>query len=94
MTANSEHDIIDIVSSILIRNLDDQVKDRLRSQAALHGRSMEEEARDILRSALATVPTRSGSLVEAIRSRIEPLGGVDLELPDRDAIRPEPGFSE
>ena len=36
--------------SITIRNLDDALKSRLRVQAAVHGRSMEDEARDILRT--------------------------------------------
>jgi plasmid stability protein len=40
------------VASITIRNLDDALKSRLRIQAAVHGRSMEDEARDILRSSL------------------------------------------
>jgi len=48
---------------------------------------MEEEARDILRSALSTVRTRNGSLVDSIRARIEPLGGVELEIAPREAIR-------
>lgn len=40
------------MASITIRNIEDMLKSRLRVQAALHGRSMEDEARDILRSAL------------------------------------------
>ena len=39
------------MASITIRNLDDDIKQRLRLRAAMHGRSMEEEARDILRAA-------------------------------------------
>ena len=75
-----------------IRNVDEQLKARLRVQAALHGRSMEEEARDILRSALSVVSGRSGSLVEAIRARIEPLGGVDLDIAPRETMREPPDF--
>ena len=41
------------MASITIRNLDDNIKQRLRVQAAEHGHSMEEEARAILRAALA-----------------------------------------
>ncbi|MRH21335.1 FitA-like ribbon-helix-helix domain-containing protein, partial [Rhodovulum strictum] len=37
------------MASITIRNLDDDVKRRLRIRAAEHGRSMEEEVREILR---------------------------------------------
>jgi plasmid stability protein len=48
---------------------------------------MEDEARDILRTALAQEPTQRGNLVDAIRKRIEPLGGVDLPLPARGPMR-------
>jgi plasmid stability protein len=70
-----------------IRNIDAPIKTRLRVQAALHGRSMEDEARDILRAALSTEPAQGASLVEAIRARVMPLGGVELELPEREGIR-------
>jgi len=80
------------MASMTIRNVDEQLKARLRVQAALHGRSMEEEARDILRSALSVVSGRSGSLVEAIRARIEPLGGVDLDIVPREVMREPPDF--
>lgn len=75
------------MASMTIRNIDEQLKTRLRMQAAQHGRSMEDEARDILRAALSTAPSRARTLVEAIRSRIDPLGGVDLEIAPRDAVR-------
>ena len=70
-----------------IRNLDEPLKARLRVQAARHGRSMEEEARDILRSALAIEPLQGDSLVDTIRRRVAPFGGGELELPARDLIR-------
>lgn len=81
-----------MATTMTIRNIDEQLKKRLRVQAAMHGRSMEDEARDILRSALSTAPERGQSLVEAIRSRISPLEGVDLKLPPREAIRTPPDF--
>jgi plasmid stability protein len=80
------------VASITIRNLDDPLKTRLRVQAATHGRSMEEEARTILRAALNREPARPGNLAAAIRARFAPLGGVDLELPPREPIRDPPDF--
>ena len=40
------------MASITVRNLDDGLKRRLRIRAAENGRSMEQEARDILRAAL------------------------------------------
>ena len=40
------------MAQLVVRNLEDAVKNRLRRRAARHGHSMEEEARDILRDAL------------------------------------------
>ena len=82
------------VASITIRNLDDSLKSRLRVQAAIHGRSMEDEARDILRSALSREPGRQRNLAAAIRARFAPLGGVELPAMPRDAMRTPPTFSE
>ena len=39
------------MAQLIVRNLDDNVKERLQRRAALHGRSMEEEVRSILRAA-------------------------------------------
>lgn len=83
-----------MATTMTIRNIDDQLKTRLRVQAAMHGRSMEDEARDILRSALSVEPVSGASLVQAIRGRIAPLGGVDLDLPERDPMRAPPELSE
>ncbi|HTC87280.1 MAG TPA: hypothetical protein VK686_03210 [Bryobacteraceae bacterium] len=80
------------MASITIRRLDDAVKARLRIRAARHGRSMEEEARQVLSAALAEEPKRALNLAESIRRRIKPLGGVDLELPVREPIRNPPNF--
>lgn len=82
------------MASITIRDLDDEIKQRLRVRAARHGRSMEEEARDILRSALAVKAGQSTSLVESIRSRFAALGGVNLEIAPREPIRGAPKLDE
>jgi len=75
------------MASITIRNFDADLKARLRVRAAIHGRSVEDEARHTLRSALAAEPPGIG-LVESIRARLEAAGdGVDLELPEREAMR-------
>ena len=82
------------MASITIRKLDDVLKSRLRIQAAVHGRSMEDEARDILRSALNREPTRKGSLAASIRARFAPLGGVELPVVAREPMRAPPSFDE
>jgi plasmid stability protein len=74
------------MASITIRRLDESVKARLRVRAARHGRSMEEEAREILRAGVDDKKERQSSLVEAIRRHIEPLGGVELVLPPREGV--------
>jgi len=73
------------MASITIRNLDEQLKVRLRMQAASHGHSMEEEARVILRGALSRTPQEG--LGSRIRRRFGEAKGVELELPKR-ADRP------
>jgi plasmid stability protein len=80
-------------TSITIRRLDQKLKQKLRMRAAEHGRSMEEEAREILRAALATVPGSGKRLVESIRRRFTRAGFVDLVVPPREAMRPPLDFS-
>src|SRR5947207_144150 len=75
------------MASITIRNLDERTKARLRVRAAHGKRSMEEEARHILRKALSQSVAGSPDLAHAIRRRFAPLGGVDLRLPEREPAR-------
>lgn len=81
------------MASTTIRNLDEQTKARLRVRAAHRNRSMEEEARSILRAALADDAATPRNLAEAIRRRFRPLGGVELRLAAREPMRepPKPG---
>ena len=78
------------MASITVRNLEDGLKRRLRIRAAENGRSMEQEARDILRAALDQESSSGRNLASSIRARFEPLGGVELDLPPRDPIRDLP----
>lgn len=78
------------MASITIRNLDDETKERLRIRAAHRRRSMEEEARNILREALAKETTSPRDLATAVRKRFAAVGGVDLEIPARDPMREPP----
>lgn len=80
------------MASITIRNLDDRTKDRLRVRAAHRRRSMEEEARNILREALARDSAAPANLAKAITARFKPFGGVELELPIREGMREPPSL--
>jgi len=80
------------MSSITIRNLDQAIKERLRVRAAEHGHSMEAEARRILQTALSTRSSPCPNLYERIHARFAALGGVDLDLPPREATRAPPRF--
>jgi plasmid stability protein len=79
------------MASITIRQLDDDIKQRLRIRASHHGRSMEDEARVILREVLvdAGVPAHPVELARLLFSRTK---GIDL--PDRPefAQRPPPNW--
>ena len=81
------------MATITIRNLEEPIKAKLRIQAATHGRSMEEEARDILRNALNRHAGRPANLASAIRARFAPLGGVELPETPREPMREPPHFS-
>ncbi|MEO0760830.1 MAG: plasmid stabilization protein [Pseudomonadota bacterium] len=71
------------MASITIRNLEDELKRRLRVRSAEHGRSMEEQVREILRDAVSETPPPR-NLASAIRARVAPFGGVELVLPERE----------
>jgi plasmid stability protein len=76
------------MASITIRNLDDEIKQRLRVRAAENGRSME-EARDILRRVMSDALSPR-DLAAAIRARVSPGARADLELPAREPMREPP----
>ena len=81
------------MATLTIRKLDEKTKKKLRVRAAQNGHSMEEEARRILSAGLSEKAAPATNLYDAIRRRIEPLGGVDLEIPPRSRrMRAPPTF--
>jgi plasmid stability protein len=82
------------MASITIRSLEEAVKTRLQLRAVRHGRSMEEEARQILKAGLATEGGAQANLAESIRRHLEPVGGIELMLPRREAVRRAPSLDE
>ncbi len=81
------------MSSITILNLDPAIKERLRVRVAQHGHSMAAELRSILQATLIEPEHRAKrNSYERIRARVEPLGGIELELPPRELDRDPPRF--
>jgi len=78
------------MASLSVRKLDDETVALLRIRAAHHGVSMEEEARQILKRAVAA-PERLGDL--AIRLFNPAYGDEELKLPKRGTTDPV-DFSE
>lgn len=67
---------------IIVRGLDDHVKQQLASQAKEHGQSMEAEVRDI-----PTKAVRRPHIGRALLDVARDLGGVDeLPIPTRDDV--------
>jgi antitoxin FitA len=79
--------IIDCMGTIIIRNLDETTKRKLKVRAAMNGRSMEQEVREILKSTLAQTSKKHVNLAERVRAIFGPLGGVELERPPREPVR-------
>ncbi len=76
------------MASLTIRNLDNDLKVNLRLQAARHGCSMEQEARDILRQAV--MPANGPGFAQRIQQRFAGLEAGDLPIPSRRLTRISP----
>jgi plasmid stability protein len=82
------------MATLMIRNLDPALHARLKARAAAEGRSMEEEARRLLRDGLAVEPIPLEThWVDAIRALFEPLGGLEIPEIPREPPRDPPDFS-
>jgi len=80
------------MATLMIRNLDETTKTNLRLQAARHGISMEEEARQLLRKAVNPSVPNEG-LGTRLQRRFGALGGLEMET-SRMPDRPLPDFAE
>jgi plasmid stability protein len=79
------------MAQIVVRNLEDDVKEKLRRRAAAHGCSMEEEVRSILRAAANAEPARKGGLGTRIAARFAGIGlRDDEEIPELRGYAPKP----
>ena len=80
------------MASITIRNLEDKIKTQLRVRAAHHSRSMEDEAREILKTSLSLEHQPDTHVVESIRQRFSSLEEFELEILPREPVREPPDF--
>jgi plasmid stability protein len=55
---------------------------------------MEDEAREILKAGVSAKRLPRLNLAESIRRYVEPLGGVELVLPPREAVRRPPKLAK
>ena len=80
------------MATIMVRNLDESLRQRLRLRAAQHGHSLEEEIHDILRAALGQEKSPVRNLGTALHELFKPFGGVELDIPPREPMREPPRF--
>ena len=71
------------VPSLLIRNVDAALHARLKERAAAHNRSLEEEARELLRTSVARQAGARENIVDVARRLFGPRHGVELDIPPR-----------
>lgn len=69
------------MAQLVVRNLEAEVKRRLMKRAQRHGHSMEEEARNILRSAVRDEGRSATKLGSRLGSRFAGVG-LDAEIPE------------
>ena len=88
LAANSQYDIMISnhlrelpMAQFIVRNLEDDVKARLKRRAAQHRRSMEEEVRHILRDAVKEQNRHIAKLGSRIAARFAK-AGLSTDLPE------------
>jgi len=81
------------MATLLIRNLNDRTKARLRTRAAKKGHSMEQEARELLARELARAEPEEEHLVDRIRRSLKRSGGGDIPYVPRELYREPPDFT-
>lgn len=83
------------MAQLLVRNLETDIKAKLQRRAKRHGRSMEEEVREILRDATKEEATNRAGLGTRISSRFKKIGlGKNEEIPELHVQFEVPNFEE
>lgn len=82
------------MAQLIVRNLEEDVKERLRRQASRHGRSVEEEVRDILRNAVRREGQRTTGLGSELSQVFRHIG-LKQAIPELKGTKPKiADFSE
>lgn len=79
-----------MMASLIVRNIEEGIKARLRMRAFKNGHSMEEEVRHILKDAIEHDPPQN--LADLALEIFGPRHGVDLEIPRAPTNREPPDF--
>lgn len=76
------------MADMVLRNLDDDLKQRLRERAAKHGRSMSAELRAIVAEALAQPePADPVEEFKRLAARVRALSAGRLQTPSEELLR-------
>lgn len=82
------------MAQLIVRNLENSVKERLRQRARKHRRSMEEEAREILRNSVNEGETGAAGVGSEIASLFRKTG-LETDIPEfRGQTLKPPQFKE
>jgi plasmid stability protein len=81
------------MAQLVVRNLDDDVKQRLQRRARRHGRSTEEEVREILRNAVRGEEEAPQPLGQRLRALFRDIG-LDDDIAERRGHPAQPADFE
>lgn len=82
------------MAQLLVRHLDDEVKARLQRRARRHGRSTEEEVREILGNAVRDEDGTRPPLGSRLAARFARVGLTQEEVPELRGQPPRPADFE
>ncbi len=76
------------MAQLIVRNLEEEVKNGLRRRASQHGRSVEEEVRDILRNAVKVDGKRHAGLGSELKRVFQGIG-IKKDIPELKGTSPK-----
>ena len=82
------------MNSIIIENFDYDLIVRLKKRAEYSGRSLEAEAKEILRVVLTESEENSLHLADKIKERFSHFGDIEIPIISRDPLRGIPNFED